>query len=218
MSDNGSYGKLYITISGIIGAGKSTLAEELAKVMKLPVYSEPVQNNPYLAKFYAEPDKYGFVMQIWLLNQRFRQQQQITWQNQGGIEDRGFYEDQIFAKVLREEGHMQKHEFDVYMELVGNMTNFTKRPNLIVYLDVKPKEALERITKRGRECEKSMPLDYLQKLYQEYENFISEISKKIPVIRVDYSKFRTAEEMATMIYKEYQNMGMIREVSWNNTE
>eukprot|EP00930_Biecheleria_cincta_P039945 TRINITY_DN27410_c0_g1_i1.p1 TRINITY_DN27410_c0_g1~~TRINITY_DN27410_c0_g1_i1.p1 ORF type:complete len:162 (+),score=21.83 TRINITY_DN27410_c0_g1_i1:50-487(+) len=71
-----SFGELFIGISGLIGAGKSTLATALGKELGLPVYYEPVADNDYLADFYKDMHKYAFPMQIFLLNKRFRQQQQ----------------------------------------------------------------------------------------------------------------------------------------------
>tara|TARA_R110002050_G_scaffold99628_3_gene206506 strand:+ start:570 stop:995 length:426 start_codon:yes stop_codon:yes gene_type:complete len=79
-------------ISGLIGAGKSTLATSLGEVLGLPVYYEPVINNEYLADFYLDQEKYAFPLQIYLLNKRFRQHQQIIWQNKGGVQDRTIYE------------------------------------------------------------------------------------------------------------------------------
>ena len=66
---------LFVSISGLIGAGKSTLATELGKALDVPVYYEPVADNPYLVDFYKNMDKFGFPMQIHLLNERFQQHQ-----------------------------------------------------------------------------------------------------------------------------------------------
>ena len=90
----------FIGISGLIGAGKTTLARELGKVLNLPVYYEPVVENEYLEDFYRDMKRYSFSFQIYLLNCRFRQHQQVLWNGTGGIQDRTLYEDSIFAKVL----------------------------------------------------------------------------------------------------------------------
>ena len=76
-----------------------------------------------------------------------------------------------------------------------------KKPNLIVHLDVSPAESKRRIDMRQRECESSISLDYLQNLHSAYEEFIQDISRIIPVIRVNYERFRTADEMAEMIVR-----------------
>ena len=89
----------FIGISGIIGAGKTTLAQALGEELHLPVYYENVAGNSYLADFYADQAKYAFPLQVHLLNQRFRQHQQIIWTG-GGVQDRTIYEDTVFAKVF----------------------------------------------------------------------------------------------------------------------
>jgi len=205
---------LFIGISGLIGAGKTTLATALAKELDLPVYYEPVVDNVYLADFYTDMAKYSFPMQVYLLNKRFMQQQQIIWGGKGGVQDRTIYEDSVFARGLRDSGHMSERDYKTYTELFSQMSNFMRRPNLIVHLDLSPEESLARINLRSRDCESSISLEYLQTLHDAYEKFISEIARIIPVIKVDYSRFRTAEEMAVAIKAEYESIANIRTVTW----
>eukprot|EP00742_Colponemidia_sp_Colp-10_P009873 GILJ01010802.1.p1 GENE.GILJ01010802.1~~GILJ01010802.1.p1 ORF type:complete len:260 (-),score=26.44 GILJ01010802.1:189-938(-) len=209
--------KLFISISGLIGAGKTTLATALGKTMGLPVYYEPVIENVYLADFYQNPAKYSFALQIYLLNSRFRQHQQIVWQYAGGIQDRTIYEDSVFAKMLRDSGLMDQRDYETYVSLFSNMSNFMKKPNLIVHLDVTPEQSLERIRLRNRDCEKTLDLEYLQNLYNAYEEFLRDISQVIPVIKVDWSNFRSPEEMAEMIKNEYSKMQNIRSVHFDSS-
>ena len=206
---------IFIGISGIIGAGKTTLATALGKVMNLPVYYEPIVENEYLTDFYADMKKYSFSFQIYLLNVRFRQHQQILWNGTGGIQDRTLYEDSIFAKVLYEDGNMEEREYLTYLNLFKNMSNFMKEITLIVHLDVCPEEALRRIKLRARGCETGITVEYLTKLYNAYEEFLGEISQVIPVIRVNYSKFKTAEEMAGIIKEEYYKMHNIKRIYYD---
>lgn len=122
MDQRNSSKDLFISISGVIGAGKTTLATKLAEKMNLPCFYEPVIDNTYLADFYKDPARYAFPLQVsffffflaldytppffhtsffqvYLLNRRFQQHQQIIWQGQGGVQDRTIYEDSVFAKV-----------------------------------------------------------------------------------------------------------------------
>jgi deoxyadenosine kinase len=131
----------FIGISGIIGAGKTTLAKELGKVMNLPVYYEPIVENEYLTDFYSDMKRYSFSFQIYLLNERFRQHQQVLWNGTGGVQDRTLYEDSVFAKVLYEQGNMEEREYKTYLNLFRNRSNFMKKNTLIVRLDVEPQEA-----------------------------------------------------------------------------
>lgn len=104
---------VYIGISGLIGAGKSTLAAALAERLNLPVHYEPVADNEYLAMFYKDMKKYAFPMQIYLLNKRFAQQQMIIWQGKGAVQDRTIFEDCIFAKMLRDSGFMEELDISI---------------------------------------------------------------------------------------------------------
>ena len=208
----------FIGISGLIGAGKTTLARALGKVLNLPVYYEPIIENEYLDDFYRDLKRYSFSFQIYLLNCRFRQHQQVLWNGTGGIQDRTLYEDSIFAKVLYEDGNMEEREYKTYLNLFKSMSNFMKKNTLIIHLDCKPEESLERIKRRARGCETGITLDYLTKLYNGYEEFIKQISKVIPVLRVNYSKFKTAEEMAEIIKKEYESMQNVRKVDYEEAQ
>jgi len=203
---------VFIGISGLIGAGKSTLATALGKRLNLPVYYEPVQDNEYLEDFYKDIKTYSFAMQVYLLNKRFSQQQVIIWQGKGGVQDRTIYEDSIFAKMLRDSGLMQDRDYKTYISLFQHMSNFMKKPNVIVHLDVSPEESMRRIESRHRGCESGITLEYLQNLKRAYDVFIVEISRLIPVIRVNYERFRTADEMAAAIADKYMSLGRIQHV------
>jgi hypothetical protein len=110
---------------------------------------------------------------------------------------------------------MEEREYQTYLSLFNNMSNFMRKPNVIVYLDVTPEESYERIKKRSRECESSLPLEYLQKLSRAYEDFLEDISQIIPVLRVNWSSFHTAEEMAEQIRVQYAAMRSIKNVDWD---
>jgi len=175
-----------------------------------------VIDNEYLQDFYGDQKTYSFPLQIYLLNKRFRQQQQIIWQGKGGVQDRTIYEDSVFAKVLLKSGLMEPRDYQTYCSLFANMSNFMRRPNLIIHLDVTPEESMLRIKMREREVESKIPLEYLQNLYVAYEEFISDISRVIPVIKVNWNKFRTVEEMAEMIKDEYAKMRLINHIDFEN--
>ena len=208
---------LFIGIAGMIGAGKSTLATALGHHLGLPAYYEPVQDNEYLADFYEDTAKHAFATQIYLLNRRFQQHQEIIWRGGGGVQDRTIYEDAVFAKMLVKLGLMDERDFQTYLSLFRHMSNFMCRPSVIVYLDVKPERSMERIKLRSRDVETGITLEYLTALYGEYDSFIGDISRTVPVIRVDYDRFRDAEEMAAMIEREYLDTSFLREARWEPT-
>jgi deoxyadenosine kinase len=206
-------GNAFIGIAGIIGAGKTTLAKALGEHLHLDVHYEPVIDNEYLADFYRETAKYSFAMQIYLLNRRFQQHQEIIWRNRGGVQDRTIYEDAIFARTLRDLGQMEERDYHTYVNLFRNLSNFMCRPSAIVYLDVTPENSLDRIKQRSRGCESGISLEYLRRLYANYEDFVLEISRLIPVIRVGWNEFWDVEEIAGAISHEYQQSSFLRQVT-----
>jgi deoxyadenosine kinase len=207
------YANLFIGIAGMIGAGKSTLAARLGEHLKIDVYYEPVEDNEYLADFYRDTPRYAFATQIYLLNRRFQQHQEIIWRGRSAVQDRTIYEDSIFAKMLATKGIMEERDYRNYATLFRNMSNFMCKPNVIVYLDVSPERSMERIKERSRGVESGISLDYLRGLHDGYEEFVRDISRVIPVIRVDYDRFRTVEEMAEVITREYLDHSFLREAT-----
>lgn len=207
------FGNIFIGIAGMIGAGKSTLAAALGQHLGIDTYYEPVADNEYLADFYRDTARYSFAMQVYLLNRRFQQHQEIIWRGRSAVQDRTIYEDSIFAKMLAKTGLMDERDYRTYVELFRNMSNFMCKPSVIIFLDVSPEASAERIRMRNRDIEAKIELGYLEALHEGYREFIESISKVIPVIRVDYERFATAEEMAEVIKREYLHASFLRTVT-----
>lgn len=213
MSRDTGLENIFIGLSGIIGAGKTTLAEALGENLGLNVYYEPVEDNEYLEDFYTDIERYCFPMQIYLLNKRFHQHQQIIWQGKGGVQDRTIYEDSVFARMFVEAGIMNQRDYETYLQLFKHMANFMCKPNVIIYLDVNPEIALKRIHSRGRNIEQGIDLGYLQQLHKEYETFIQDISRTTPVIRINWNEFQEPEEIIEAIKKEYLSRTFLRDIT-----
>jgi deoxyadenosine kinase len=207
------FGNVFIGIAGMIGAGKSTLATALGQHLGIDVHYEPVADNEYLADFYRDTPRYSFAMQVYLLNRRFQQHQEIIWRGRSAVQDRTIYEDSIFAKMLARTGLMEERDYRTYVQLFRHMSNFMCKPSVIVYLDVSPESSFERIQLRSRGVESGIKLEYLAALYEGYQEFVASISKVVPVIRVDYERFATAEEMAEVIRREYLDASFLRQVT-----
>ncbi|HWU87508.1 MAG TPA: deoxynucleoside kinase [Kofleriaceae bacterium] len=218
----GAFGNIFIGIAGMIGAGKSTLAAALGQHLGIDTYYEPVADNEYLADFYLDTARamergtsapVTFAMQVYLLNRRFKQHQEIIWRGRSAVQDRTIYEDSIFAKMLARSGLMDERDYRTYVELFRNMSNFMCKPSVIIFLDVSPAASAERIRMRSRDIESKIELGYLEALHEGYQEFVEQISKVIPVIRVDYERFATAEEMAEVIQREYLHASFLRNVT-----
>jgi deoxyadenosine kinase len=207
------FGNLFIGIAGMIGAGKSTLATALGQHLGIDCYYEPVADNEYLADFYRDTERYSFAMQVYLLNRRFQQHQEIIWKGRSAVQDRTIYEDSIFAKMLADTGLMDPRDYRTYVQLFKHMSNFMCKPSVIVFLDVSPEASADRIAARSRDVERGIQLDYLKALYDGYQEFVANISKVIPVIRIDYERFATAEAMAEVIRREYLDASFLRQVT-----
>ena len=195
----------FIGISGIIGAGKSTLTHDLAKALGATSHMEPVQENPYLEKFYGDMERYSFSMQVFLLNKRFQQHQEIVWSQRPAVQDRTIYEDTIFAQMLVESGHMSKMDYETYHDLFLNMTHFLERPTVILYLDTTPEIALANVQRRARGCETGLSLDYLKALHKGYEQWIAAMQSRLTIVRVPWDKFGTAADLMHILAEHTPN-------------
>jgi deoxyadenosine/deoxycytidine kinase len=163
----------HIAICGNIGSGKTTLAEKLAKHYGWTALFESVDHNPYLRDFYQDMAKWAFHLQIYFLNSRFRQVNQIRQSSRPIIQDRTIYEDAyIFAANLRQSGYMSPRDYESYREIFESMLQFVKPPDLLIYLKADIPKLVEQIEKRGRDYEYAIRIDYLRSLNVHYEEWI----------------------------------------------
>ena len=187
---------MHLAISGNIGSGKTTLTKKLSEHYKWIANYEDVENNPYLNDFYKDMQRWSFNLQVYFLNSRFRQVIDIKNSNKTHTQDRTIYEDaHIFAPNLHTMGLMSSRDFNNYQEIFNLMDEFVKGPDLLIYLRASVSTLVEQIQKRGREYENSIRLDYLTRLNERYEAWISEYSKgKLLIIDVDDINFSENEE------------------------
>ena len=205
---------MFIGIAGIIGAGKSTLAQSLADHLGYDTYNEPVDDNPYLDDFYADMNRWGAMMQIHLLFRRFEQHQQIVWKKEkGAVQDRTIYEDTIFARMLHEAGFIDKRDYETYLGHFNIMKRFLVYPDILIYLRVSPETSMQRIQERGRNAEEGISFEYMEKLYHGYENFIEEMNHYTRVLILDWNQYKEPEEVARLIMqKADENREFIRDL------
>ena len=178
---------MHIAIAGNIGAGKTSLAELIAKHYNWEAHFEDVIDNPYLDDFYTHMERWSFNLQVYFLKSRF--QQLLAFQNNKKtiVQDRTIYEDAfIFAPNLNAMGLMNQRDFKNYRELFDLMESLIEGPDLLIYLRSSIPNLVNKIHKRGREYENSISIDYLSRLNERYEAWISTYDKnKMVIIDVD---------------------------------
>ena len=182
---------MHIAIAGNIGAGKTSLTELLAKQYGWEAHFEDVIDNPYLDDFYNHMERWSFNLQIYFLKSRFDQLLSFKDQKNTIVQDRTIYEDAyIFAPNLNAMGLMNQRDFKNYKSLFELLESLIKGPDLLIYLRSSIPNLVNKIHKRGRDYENSISIEYLSRLNERYEAWISTYDKdKMIIIDVDNLDF-----------------------------
>lgn len=166
--------KVFVSIAGNIGSGKSSLTNLIAKEFNWKPYYEKVNNNPYLKDFYNDMNRWSFNLQVYFLSHRFKTHKEILDKKKSVIQDRSIYEDaEIFAKNLYKLGKMNKRDYQNYRKLFQEMTYFLQPPDLLIYLRSGLPKLIKQIKLRGREFEQNIDTGYLERLNASYEEWIT---------------------------------------------
>ena len=195
---------MVIVVGGMIGLGKSTVAEMLGEKLNSEVFYESVDDNPILPLFYTatqeeiEIKRYPFLLQLYFLNTRFKAIKKALI-NKANVLDRSIYEDWYFCKVNKDLGRISELEFKSYESLLENMLEELeelpkKSPDLMVYLKGSFDKVLERIYKRGRGYEINDELkDYYYELWKGYDQWVMENYSASEVVIIDMDKYDMVE-------------------------
>ena len=183
--------KHFLTIAGNIGAGKSSLTKLLSERFGWKPFYESVEDNPYLRDFYGDMKKWSFHLQVYFLSKRFNDSQSILKDDHSVILDRTLYEDgEIFARNLHAIGNMTDRDYENYKQLFNTLINYLPKPDLMIYLRSDVDFLIERIKKRSRDFETTIPKEYLLQLNDYYEDWISRYTTSdlltIDIAKVDY--------------------------------
>ncbi len=175
----------HLAIVGNIGSGKTTLTQMLSRHFEWEATFESTEDNPYLADFYGDMQKWAFHLQIYFLNNRFQQVQGIQASQSPVIQDRTIYEDaHIFAANLHQSGILSKRDFLNYRGIYDSIIGTVTPPDLLIYLKADLPRLISQINKRGRDYEAGMDPKYLESLNELYHNWIDSYSHS-PVVVID---------------------------------
>ena len=173
---------LYIAVEGPIGVGKTTLVSKLAEKLQSRIVLEEFEENPFLASFYLDRERYAFQTQIFFLMSRFKQQRDLHQTDLFRphiVSDYHLLKDRIFAGLT-----LDPHELQLYDTVYRALEEQILKPDVMVYLRANQSTLLERIARRGRDYEKDFDPDYLMSLSRAYADFFKTY-RKTPMVEVD---------------------------------
>jgi deoxyadenosine/deoxycytidine kinase len=168
-----------VIVEGNIGAGKSTAAKRLAKLLNYRLLHEPV-DPVFLDAFYKDMARLSFAFQVKMLHERWAMQISAAAETMvdggfdGAMLDRSLWGDFVFAEALTEMGHIHSEEFKIYLSAVRNMALVLFPPTVLLYLSARPETCLTRIRERNRPQEQGITWEYLQRLHDGYQRMIKD--------------------------------------------
>lgn len=163
----------YIAFEGLIGAGKTTVARRVAEDLNARLVLEEFDDNPFLPRFYAEPERYAFSVELSFLAQRYHQLKRVTERDlfhACTVADYSIGKSLVFARVT-----LPPDEAALFMDLYDIMYADLPRPDLLVYLHLPVDRVRERIRSRGRSYEQNIAVDYLVRLQERYLDHLQKL-------------------------------------------
>jgi deoxyguanosine kinase len=177
---------MYIAIEGAIGVGKTTLARLLQSAFEASLLLEVFEENPFLAEFYADRERYAFQTQIFFLLSRYHQQRAVPGMltnDDHVIADYTFEKDALFAGI-----NLEGDEYETYYQVHEALAEKIPLPDLIVYLRADTDVLMQRIAHRDRPYERDMDQVYINEVNQAYERFFGDSHRGSPVLAIDTNK------------------------------
>lgn len=177
----------YISIEGTIGAGKTTLARMLAEHYGAELILEQFEDNAFLPAFYEDPERYAFPVELSFLAERYQQIKKIS--PGPNLFDELFISDYFLSKSLVfASTNLKEEEYKLFRDVFDIMFHTVPKPDLLVYLYVPVEKLLSNIRKRGRRYEQNIPYDYLERIQNQYLEFLRKYSDQLKVLVLDVSK------------------------------
>jgi len=204
----------FIAIEGNIGVGKTSLAKKIAKDYNSELILESFSNNPFLPKFYKDPEKYAFSLELFFMSERYHQLKKI-WSGDlffsNKISDYFFMKSKIFAKTT-----LKEDELFLFEKLFEIMLSSLPHPDLLVYIHSDIKRLQENIHLRGRKFELNINDSYLEALQNNYFDYLKKQKKSsvliLDVTRVDFVNDNKVYEKIKNLISEKHQLGEVKKV------
>lgn len=188
---------MYLSIEGVIGVGKTTLARLLKDAFEAEVLLEVFEENPFLSKFYEDRERYAFQTQIFFLLSRYHQQREavadLMKSGRNLISDYTFAKDALFAGI-----NLEGDELEMYHRVHEALAEKIPLPDLIVYLRADTEVLMQRIATRDRPYERNMDAGYIALVNEAYENFFEDYYHGVPVLRIDSNEIDIVSQPADL--------------------
>lgn len=197
----------FIVIAGNIGAGKTTLVKILSERLGYTPFYEPHEENPYLADFYEDMQRWSYHSQVYFLTRRLKIHNDLLLAEGSVVQDRSLYEDaEIFARNLFLQGDLSKRDYSVYQDLYHILADLLPPPNLVVYLRASVDTLLQRIAKRGRDYEAGISREYLTRLNALYEDWMNAFNQcPVLIINTDNLDLVSSPQHVDLVVSWVQN-------------
>lgn len=199
----------FVCIEGNIGAGKTTLAKLLAEEYGGMLILEKFEDNPYLAKFYEDPEKYALQLEVSFLLERYQQLNKILSEpnifSNFSVTDYMFEKCLLFAKI-----NLNKQDYQLYRQFFHQITKKLPRPDIIFYLHAEPFQLIKNIRERGRNFEQNISKVYLNKIERMYFEYFKQ-NHHIKVVIVDVNSIDWVsnafayQQLLTLFDREYKD-------------
>ena len=173
-----------IAVAGIVGVGKTTLAEGLGEALGGRVIYEEYDKNPFLAEEFGGRKEAGLPSELFFLLSRARQlHRQAIREGETVVSDYVFEKNRIYAEM-----NLEAEEYEIYREVERRIERYLKGPDVVVYLYDTVERCMERINRRGREFEKSITAGWLSRLHEKYEELMTNWEQSV-LLRIDCAEF-----------------------------